>query len=231
MIYNCKDCDHYFNQHKYKPFLDKVYNKNYSKFSYGKINKMFYKIYNLPKKKSANQFRINYLLNFIKNNKIKSRQILDFGSGTGVFPFSLKQKGYNVEFIEKDLLSYNYLKKKLGLKPLCKNILKLKKINKKYDIITCNKVLEHFSKEKLNKIINKLKKLLNKKGILYLELPDAKNAKNEGFERQEFFFEHFHIFTKKSVKRFLLRKNLKILKTDFIYEVNKKYTIRVIAQK
>ena len=75
MIYNCKDCDHYFNQHKYKPFLDKVYNKNYSKFSYGKINKMFYKIYNLPKKKSANQFRINYLLNFIKNNKIKSRQI------------------------------------------------------------------------------------------------------------------------------------------------------------
>ena len=231
IIYNCKDCDHYFNHHKYKFFLEKVYNKNYSKFSYGKINKRFNKIYNLPKKKSANQYRINYLLNFIKKKKIKPRKILDFGAGTGVFPFSLKQKGYDVEFIEKDLLSYNYLKKKLGLKPLCKNILKLKKIKRKYDIITCNKVLEHFPKEKLNKTINKLKKLLNKNGIIYLELPDAENAKKEGFERQEFFFEHFHIFTKKSVETFLLRKNLKILKTDLIYEVNKKYTIRVIAQK
>ena len=52
---------------------------------------MFNKIYNIPKK-SANQFRINYLLNFIKKNKLKSKKILDFGSGSGVFPFFFKTK-------------------------------------------------------------------------------------------------------------------------------------------
>ena len=44
-----------------------------------------------------------------------------------------------------------------------------------------------------------------------------------------YVFEHFHIFTKKSVKTFLLRKNLKILKTDSIYEVNKKYPELVLT--
>ena len=56
--------------------------------------------------------------------------------------------------------------------------------------------MEHL--EDPREIIIKLKKLLNQSGILYLEVPDAKwsiKCKN----REEFFIEHLHVFSKKSL--------------------------------
>tara|TARA_Y100000591_G_scaffold316502_1_gene325169 strand:- start:222 stop:1043 length:822 start_codon:yes stop_codon:yes gene_type:complete len=231
-LYRCKKCSHFFNHHNHEKFLFKMYKNNYANYSYNKIEKTFSNIYSLKKKESANYFRIKYFINYLNKLKIMKPKILDFGSGIGIFPFKLKELGYDIEFCEKDYLSFNFIKKKLNIKPFCRDIFEYKNLsNKKFNVITCNKVLEHFSNKNLIRILRIFKKLLLKNGIMYIELPDGESASNINYERQEFFFEHFNIFSKKSISILLNQNNFKIIKIQKIFEINKKYTLRIFAIK
>ena len=51
--------------------------------------------------------------------------------------------------------------------------------NDKYDLIILSHVIEHFTD--LDKIINKLKKLLNPNGVLYILTPGVLNFEKYGF--------------------------------------------------
>ena len=62
------------------------------------------------------------------------------------------------------------------------------------------------------------------------EVPSVK-AKREGLKRQEFFLEHFNIFSKKSLTILFTTLNYKIIKISDIKEVNNKYTLRAIIEK
>ena len=229
-LFNCLVCDHYFNIHDQEKFLNNIYRQNYSVYSYKKINESFKKIISLPKKKSSNFNRVLNLKKFLKKKKIKDPKILDYGSGTGVFTYLMKNLGFNIMFCEKNIPCYNFLKNDLKIKPFCKDLLRIKK-NTKFNLITSNKVLEHLSNKVLFKVLKKFKKLLSKKGILYIELPDGPSAKKISLKRQEFFFEHFNIFSNKSIKILLKGFGFKVLKIQQVYEVNKKFTLRIFAQK
>ena len=229
-LYNCLYCDHYFNVHNKEKFLDNVYYQNYSAYSYKNIKKNFNKIISLPRRQSSNFERVSNLKNFLKIKKIKNPKILDYGSGVGVFTYLMKDLGFDIMFCEKNVPCFNFLKNHLKLKPFCKDLLKVKK-NTKFDLITSNKVLEHLSNKVLFKVMNRFKKLLSKSGVLYLELPDGPSAKKISLTRQEFFFEHFNIFSKKSIKILLIKSGFKPLKIQKVYEVNKKFTLRIFAQK
>lgn len=228
-IYQCLKCRHFFNIHRHEKFLNKVYSNSYSKYSYGNIKKKFQYIYNLPNRVSTNYSRYKYLSFFLKKRNIQ--KVLDIGSGSGIFPYTLKENGYEVEFVEKDLTSYKFLKNELKLKPYAKDLLKKRNMKKKFDLITCNKVLEHFTSKNLKKIILKIRKILVKKGIVYVEVPDAYCAKKHGFERQEFFFEHFHIFSKNSLKKLFLKNKFHIISIKQVVEKNNKFTLRLLAYK
>ena len=65
---------------------------------------------------------------------------------------------------------------------------------------------------------------------MYIEVPSVK-AKREGLKRQEFFLEHFNIFSKKSLTILFTTLNYKIIKISDIKEVNNKYTLRAIIEK
>ena len=77
--------------------------------------------------------------------------------------------------------------------------------------------------------LNSIEQSKEKNALIYTELPNSK-AKCEGFERQEFNFEHYNIFSKKSLKILIKELNFKILKINEIREVNNKYTIRSIIR-
>ena len=62
-----------------------IYKKNYNLNSHQNIEEKFKKIFNLHKKESSNYQRIKALLPFLK----KRYNILDIGSGIGIFPYSL----------------------------------------------------------------------------------------------------------------------------------------------
>ena len=220
IFYECKNCLHIYNFHSFQKKIMHIYKKNYNSNSHKNIEEKFKKILNLDKKKSSNHQRIKALIPFIK----KRYNILDIGSGIGIFPYSLKQSGYQIDCLEYDKNACKFLKK-IGLKTIKKTILNFN-IPKKYNFITFNKILEHLPIENIISILKNIKP----KRILYLELPSVK-AKKAGLKRQEFFLEHFNIFSKNSLLLLVKTLNYKIIKISDIKEVNHKYTLRAIIEK
>jgi len=85
-----------------------------------------------------------------------------------------------------------------------------------------------------NKIfLKKINKMLKPNGYVYIEVPDgesaskAKNAKN----REEFYVDHLHIFSLKSLEKCIKYANFRLLKIDKISEPSGKLTIYAFAKK
>ena len=221
----CCICNHYFANHEYD--LEELYKKNYSKFTYGsqkKIFNTFKKIINLPDIKSDNKSRVKRVLKDIKKNFT----CLDVGSGLGVFPYELKKKNINVDCLERDKNLNKHLKKlKLSV---VNNSVFSKKNFAKYNLITMNKIIEHIEKPK--NFLKDFFNLLKRSGYLYIEVPSISALKSKlGKKSEEFFIEHFHVFSKKSLKILLESIDLKIIYIKNIKENSGKYTIIALAKK
>ena len=220
----CQKCNHFFSNHNYN--LEKLYNKNYSKFTYGsqiKIKKTFDKIINLPLNKSDNKNRVKRILKIIK----KTDKCLDVGSGLGVFPYELHQRNVNITALEKDKNLKKHLKN-INLK--IKNFELLIKKKRKFDFVSFNKIIEHVQKPDI--LVKKFLKLVKNGGLLYIEVPSTKALNDKvGIYREEFFIEHFHVFSRESLISFLKKVKLNIIFIRDIIEKSNKYTLIALAQK
>ncbi len=113
------------------------------------------------------------LLNEFKFNSEMS--LIDYGSGNGFFlKFLLDEK------FKLNLNAYEPVKKQLKeMDELFKNYNirnvqiydDLKKINNKFDIITCFETLEHFNAENQKKILLQIRSLLKTNGVIILSVP------------------------------------------------------------
>jgi len=222
-IFKCLKCDHhYIHSYDYRK-SSYIYKLNYDNLAYGNIKKKFDAIKNLKKKESSNFYRKKFIL---KNFKFgKQKKLLDFGSGLGIFPYSIRNN-YDVFFYDINKNCINFSKKQLKL-----NFFNIKKKNNKniFHYITCNKVLEHLNILDIKKYLNFFKKILKKNGKIYLELPNAAAFK-KGYDRQEFFSEHINIFSRKSIRIFLENLSFEIIKIKSLIEVSNKYTLRIILR-
>ncbi len=217
-FYQCKICGHIYAKHFFK--IKNIYNKTYLDLTYKNIQgiaKRFNKITNLPIKLSDNKNRANRVCNFLKNKK---STLLDIGSGTGVFLYEMKKKGYKVEGIDLDERYALFLKEK-NIKVHVKNLDKLR-IKKKFDIISLNKVLEHVKNPLC--LLKKSLKFLKRNGIIYIEVPDS-NAKLKGKFAGEFCLDHLQIFSMKSLIDMSKKINLFPLQVESIIEPSNKYTV------
>ncbi len=113
-LHKCLECENFFNLSKVD--MNKIYEKGYSKISYGDdLWSKLYKIYNL-KKKSDNFHRVNRILEKYKNFKnSKNFSVLDIGTGFGLFLYALKKenKNWKLQAVEPDLQNIKFLKKKI----------------------------------------------------------------------------------------------------------------------
>lgn len=227
--YKCSKCNHFSSNLNDK--ITKIYTSEYNKSVYlNDIKKNFLRINNLPEKKSDNYFRVKRIKKFIDkefNNKKKKIEFLDIGSGLGVFPFKMKSKNINITALDPDKKSCDHLKKNLKLNTICADFLKLN-IKKKYNFISLNKVIEHVMNPR--DLLIKAKKSLLKGGYIYLEVPDIKAA-IKGKNREEFFIEHYHVFSIKSLRYIskFIKMKLKIIKS--INEPSGKFTLYALLQR
>ena len=227
---SCKKCNHFYSISNIR--LEDFYSKDYNSHTYGKrLFSTFKKIVNLPKRKSDNQLRIsrvkNYL-NSIRKKKMKKIKFIDIGSGTGVFPYVLKKEGYDCVALDPDLNVTSHLKRNLKLKTITGDFMK-KKIKQKFDAITLNKVIEHVE-DPIN-FLRKAKKILKPHGFIYLEVPDGQRAAKHGKYREEFFIEHLHVFSKKSVNFLAKKLQLKTKQIKRIREPSNKFSIFAFLEK
>ena len=72
--------------------------------------------------------------------------------------------------------------------------------------------------------------MFKNKGFIYIEVPSVEAAKLD-FEREEFFIEHLHVFSKNLLKILIQECELKNKITKFEIEPSGKYTLRGIAVK
>ena len=107
-----------------------------------KIYKTFKKIINLPNSQSDNFFRLKRFLKYFKSKNISLKKVIDIGSGTGVFPYSLLNKDIHITCLEPDTNLSKHLSNNLRLTVIKKDFFQIN-FKKKYDVVTLNKVLEH----------------------------------------------------------------------------------------
>ena len=141
-----------------------------------------------------------------------------------------KKVNWDIEGIEPDLNFVDFAKKKLKLN-VSRATLENNKSKKKYDIISLNKVIEHVKDPIL--FLKKINKMLKKDGYIYIEVPDADSASQtkNGKHREEFYVDHLHVFSLKSLAKCTKYANFKLLKINKIFEPSGKFTIYAFAKK
>lgn len=223
----CNFCRHWSSVMKIN--IKNLYNYEYNSATYkGKLKKNFQKIKNLPNKKSDNFYRVQRIKNFSSKDKNENfKKLLDIGSGLGIFPYSASKKGFNCTALDPDPNACRHIRQNLKIKTLCGDFLK-KKIKIKFDIITMNKVIEHIKNPAL--MLKKAKKNLKKNGLIYIEVPDATKASKKGKNREEFFIDHLHVFSKKSLMLLLKKTNYRKIYINRIVEPSGKFTIYAFAK-
>ena len=93
-----------------------------------------------------------------------------------------------------------------------------------------NKIIEYIETPKI--FLKKVFKLLEKQGYLYIEAPSISALKSKlGHNSEEFFIEHFRVFSKKSLEFLIKRIKLKIIYIKDIKKNSGKYTLIAIAKK
>ncbi len=232
-ILQCINCKHYINESFFSK--DKrFYHGQYVEKTYGDINeikKIFNKIRKLNEKKSDNINRVKRIINIVNKLDIKKEiNLLDIGTGLGVFLYEIKKRtNWHCEGLDPDKYQSLHMNMNLKIKNYESTLEKFK-VRKKYNFITLNKVLEH----QINPLgfLKIIKKHMDKKSLLYIEVPDGEISHKKGslINNEEFYIEHHHIFSVKSLFLLIENCNLNILNINRIKEPSGKNTIYAFCQ-
>ena len=232
--YRCHNCGVYFSrqyeniENVYKD--NTLYDAQYDRFS---IKNRFKKIMELKKGESDNALRVirikrfheKYLADFKIHKKIFN--LLDVGAGLGVFLAKFLDKQYRGFALEINSVAAQHITEELNI-PVYRKPLQALKANKKFDLITMNRVVEHIKKPK--GILQTAKKRLSKNGLLYLELPDSVSYEFGGNTCDAFNSGHYMAYNPESVFFLLNLSGFEILSLNRIFEPSGKHTIYVFAR-
>lgn len=225
-IWKCEVCGVYNNFHQLD--MTSIYAGQYNASTYhNQLSEKFNKIMSLPFGSSDNKQRVKRISGFYisTNRTLKSQKVLDIGSGLCVFLAELKKHGVISHCIDPDRLSINNALENAGVEKAIYGHFEEVELNEKYDFISLNKVLEHLINP--NEWITKIKTIMAPAAILYIEVPDGEEAMKNGLlhDREEFFIEHFTVFSKKSLAWLAKQNCLTILNINTLREPSGKYTV------
>lgn len=181
--------------------------------------------------------------NFILNNKslikgIKKlyfKSLCDLGCGSGYLLSSIKSKNLFLTGVENDDTAIKMASKyaKILKRDLNK---KNFSIQEKFDVVVCYHVIEHIKKPE--NLINNIKKIIKKNGILIIGTPDFDSAMARYFKNKFRLLHdptHISLFSTDSLLRFLRDNKFKILKIEFPYfetnYFNKKNILQLFSKK
>ncbi len=141
-------------------------------------------------------------------DKIKGKNILDFGCGNGGFLLKAKDYAQSVSGLELDQGLSNYFKEH-NLKVYSN----LDQIKDKFDVITMFHVLEHIPKP--IELLSSLKNLLNKNGRIIVEVPNANDAlmsiyESRAFQELTYWSCHLFLFNEDNLREIITKADYKI---------------------
>tara|TARA_Y100001960_G_scaffold328889_1_gene418796 strand:+ start:272 stop:796 length:525 start_codon:yes stop_codon:yes gene_type:complete len=150
--------------------------------------------------------------------------VLDVGSGLGVFPHAMKQAGWNVTALDPDSRQAQHARNVVGVSAIHADFMTAQNLPK-FSLVTFNKVLEHV-REPIS-MLARARPILKPGGICYVELPDGEAAIEdpEGAAREEFTIDHPHVFSAASMALLAQRSGFRVDFMERIREPSTKYTL------
>ncbi|PIQ81896.1 MAG: methyltransferase [Candidatus Omnitrophica bacterium CG11_big_fil_rev_8_21_14_0_20_64_10] len=222
LILRCSACGHCINRHRFD--LSRFYEGDYVAGTYADPAGMvarYRKILSLPPEQSDNSQRVQAITAFW--GKRPPGTALDVGSGLAVFPARMREAGWAVTALDPDPAAAEHARKEAGVEAVAGDWMAVRGIGR-FDLITFNKVLEHVADPVA--MLARAAGHLNPEGVVYVELPDAEGAAPDGPGREEFFIEHHHIFSPRSIRLLGERAGFTVRSVAQVREPSGKYTLR-----
>lgn len=222
--WRCGLCGHEFSEHNMD--LSGLYGGAYVEQTYGdRLRATYDSILALAPEQSDNFGRVRRVLDFAAGHFPAGYRpsLLDVGAGLGVFPFRMKEAGWNCSALDPDPRVGLHLAEVVGVRTVTGDFLDVRTDDLgHFDVITLNKVIEHV--EDPVAMLSKAASLLNERGVLYVEVPDVAAA-NDGPGREEYFIEHHHVFSPASLAMVGNRSGLEMVSLERLREPSGKYTL------
>ena len=222
----CTECSHWYADTAMD--LGALYGGAYVDSTYAAgMRKTFDRIRALPPEKSDNAGRVRRIVDFAARYfppMMTAPALLDVGSGLAVFPAAIKEAGWRCTALDPDPRAAAHAREVAGVDAVAADFMTIaeEKLSR-YDVITFNKVLEHL--EDPVAMLQKATRHLRPGGFIYVELPDEAAAA-EGPGREEFFIEHYHVFSPASIGILARQSGLRVVETDRLREPSSKFTLR-----
>lgn len=230
VVYRCLVCGHFLSQHEMN--TSALYEDAYVQSTYGGsegIRKNFDRIVGLDPATSDNHGRAQSIIEFMakqfaaQGRDKQAPTVLDVGSGLCVFLYKMKAAGWDCTALDPDLRNVQHARQVVGVQAVNTDFMTAKDLGK-FDLITFNKVLEHIQDPIA--MLAKSGKNLRHGGIVYVEVPDGECAFADGSGREEFFIEHYHVFSMASLALLARRAGFVPRLIERLREASTKYTLR-----
>tara|TARA_Y100001935_G_scaffold254405_1_gene263362 strand:+ start:2955 stop:3785 length:831 start_codon:yes stop_codon:yes gene_type:complete len=157
----------------------------------------------------------NSLSKFLDDKK--NRNVLDIGSGAGIFLKYLHERGWNVEGIEPDPVMHSYATNELGL-----NVYRGKfeewNTEKIFDLVYLSHVLDDLPNVNLN--LKKINSLMQPGSLIFLEVPNHSWTNRINSEKSEDLVVGHYFFSMKSLKKLVEQNNFEVLYLDTFHLVH-----------
>jgi 2-polyprenyl-3-methyl-5-hydroxy-6-metoxy-1,4-benzoquinol methylase len=232
-LHRCVQCGHLLE------WLDvdqtALYGGEYVSATYGDeagIKRSFDRINALAPERSDNVGRVRYITEYCQGHWASNRfagrapRLLDVGAGLGVFPYRMKEAGWDCTALDMDPRLVAHHRNVVGVPSELGDVRRVEGLGH-FDLITFNKVLEHVS-DPID-VLRGAVRLLAPGGLTYIELPDGEAAELEGKEREEYLLGHVHVFSFASFALLVVRAGLRLLECDRLREPSTKFTLRGFA--
>lgn len=223
-IVQCGRCGHCRAVHELP--LERLYNEGYMSATYGdQMRATYERIMNLPPEKSDNVGRVTRLRELL--GKGEGRRVLDVGSGLCVFLARMKEEGWVGTALDPDERAVRQAQQVVDVEAIQAEWLSAEDSAEYYDLISFNKVLEHV--EDPASFLTKAAVALSPGGCIYIEVPDGETALTQGPDREEFFVEHWHMFSSLSLLFLVGQSGLIVNVLERLHEPSGKYTLRALV--
>jgi SAM-dependent methyltransferase len=224
-LWRCDACGHFENLHSFD--LAKIYEGAYSEATYaGRLRINFEKVMALPPERSDNRQRARYIESFWQESRPgDNRDLVDVGSGLGVFPAAMRELGWRCLAIDPDPEAAQQARDLAGAEAISGDFFAIDPTTQ-FGLITFNKVLEHVPD--MVGMLERAQHWLRADGLVYVELPDGEAAVGDplGPIREEFFVEHYCAFSAASFALLAQQAGMRVHRLDRVREPSGKYTLR-----
>lgn len=231
-LHRCRQCGHY--RESFAPDQSRLYAGEYVSTLYQDrdgIKLAFDKIKALPAEKSDNVGRVRFVDTYCRSRwsggQERAWRLLDVGAGLGVFPFGMKQAGWDCVALDMDERLAAHHRDVVGVQAIVGDVRTIEGVGT-FDLVSFNKVLEHVDDPVA--LLSSVGRLLTPDGLVYVELPDGEAAEAEGKEREEFLLGHKHVFSLASYALLIANAGFELLTCERLREPSTKFTLRGFAR-